>query len=104
MPSTAFQEEYGSNGFILSDDVRDAGLGYWLLHHRRVMDQDELEEYRAMLSRRFTAFNISDGIAKYRVAAVQSIGSVNPSLPVHSVERLKDNVIYTLQIAKGDKG
>jgi hypothetical protein len=98
MPNPTLQSEFGSNGFVMSDNFLTIGLGYWLLHHQKVMGADELQKYQQLLSTKYAQFDMTASLQKHHVVAVQGLNPVESNLPIVSQQRAGDSIVYELQV------
>lgn len=97
MPSDQYKRFYTDNNFILSDNILNKGFGYWLLNNCKPMKTKELKEYRKQILSTFEGYDLTTNIKKYKIKAIQTKNSINPSLPIEFVHQDKNNRLYLIK-------
>ena len=88
------QERRGAIVDLSSQNIHEAGVGYWLAYHKHKMDDLELNNYVSSLSDRYDNINIEILLSAFHVTHIFSNGPISTEIPVKSVSNFGKGLIY----------
>jgi len=92
------QERRGAIVDISQQKIHEAGVGYWLVHHKRRMDDAGLNNYLSSLSDRYDNIDIENLLNEFGVTHIYSGGSISTEILVKSVTELSKGFLYHIGI------
>lgn len=84
---------YKSKELIVSREMMESGLGYWLVNHRKRMSREEREKYRERITRYFRESSLEELLGRNPVGVILVRNSDRESLKKFRQSRIGD---YTL--------
>ena len=92
------QEGRGAIIDLSQQKIHESGIGYWLAHHKRRMDEKELNNYLLFLSDRYDNINLGILLSDFGVTHIYSSKPISMGIPVKSVTELGKGFLYHVGI------
>lgn len=92
------QEGRGAIVDLSHHKIHESGVGYWLVHHKRRMDEVALNQFLSTVSNRFDNINIENLLNDFAVTYIYSSSAIATSIRVKSVTELNNGFLYHVGI------
>ena len=92
------QEGRGAIVDLSPQKIHEAGVGYWLVHHKRRMGEAELDEYLSTLAHRYDDINFEALLEDFGVTHIYSSSTISTEIPIKSVTELGKGFLYHVGI------